>query len=121
MARRAKQAGKGGLSELAETVRDKVSGETAEASAAPHAQTPRPATRAEEVIKRRQVNVPLTVDRPPTEFPVHIDVRLDVAQSTALRRVARALDLADAHLKNGTRVVHPTQALRYLLEQLDAA
>lgn len=96
---------------------DTAEGAREDAAVAPQAQD----DSSGPLVERRQVTVPWTSEPPPTEFSLHLDVRLDLAQSTALRRVARALDLADAHLRNGVRVVQPTQAVRYLLERLAEA
>jgi len=64
------------------------------------------------------VEVPFAVNYPPSEFIVHLDVHLTLAQSTAIRRVARQLDRKQAYLRNGQRVVNTNAAVKWLLEQI---
>lgn len=53
-----------------------------------------------------------------TNWGLHIDCELTAGQSVAIRRVAAALDRSGARLANGRRVVEPTAAIKYLLEQI---
>lgn len=64
------------------------------------------------------LEVPLTSDPPPSEFQMHIDVKLDVRQSTVLRRMTRELDVQQAKLANGRRVTEATHAFKWLLEKI---
>lgn len=64
------------------------------------------------------VEIPLS-DVPQARFGIHIDTRLPHALSTTLRRVATALDRQQARLKNGERVTKSTQAMRWILEQIE--
>jgi hypothetical protein len=54
-------------------------------------------------------------------FPLHLDVRLSVDQSNALRRVAAALDRRHARLSSGKPVYGANDRIRYLLEQVATA
>lgn len=63
-----------------------------------------------------EISVPLSSELP-TEFPIHLDVTLPPPSATTLRRIAIALDRQQARTSDGQRVVKPTQALRWLLEQ----
>lgn len=54
-------------------------------------------------------------------FPIHVNLQLDPFVGMTLRRIARAYDNKQATLKNGTRVVTPTQAVRKLLEDIGNA
>ena len=54
-------------------------------------------------------------------FGLHLDVSLKSGPSNALRRVAAALDAQQARLRNGKRVVDASAALRWLIEQIEAA
>jgi len=68
------------------------------------------------------IEVPLCRDTPPVGFCVHLDARLTLEQSTALRKTAAALDKAQARLASGKRVVGSADAVKYILERLaDAA
>lgn len=68
------------------------------------------------------IEVPLCRDMPPVGFCLHVDARLTPDQSNALRKTAAALDQQNARLANGKRIVHPTDALKFILERLaDAA
>lgn len=53
---------------------------------------------------------------PSKSFVMHIDTKLTPKQSAALRSIAGGLDRQQARLENGTRVVKPNDALKYLLE-----
>lgn len=63
-----------------------------------------------------EISVPLSSELP-SEFPIHLDVSLPPPSATMLRRIAIALDRQQARTSDGQRVVKPTQALRWLLEQ----
>jgi hypothetical protein len=63
------------------------------------------------------VTLPLCEDLP-SEFGIHIDTDIPPPAATTLRRIAIALDRRQATLVSGVRVTNPTQALRYLLEQM---
>jgi hypothetical protein len=63
------------------------------------------------------VTLPLCEDLP-SEFGIHIDTDIPPPAATTLRRIAIALDRRQATLASGVRVTNPTQALRYLLEQM---
>ena len=63
-----------------------------------------------------RVEVPIEPNFPPSEFMVHLDVRLTLEQSTVVRRIARQLDRQQAFLKNGQRVVNNNSAVKWLLE-----
>jgi hypothetical protein len=64
------------------------------------------------------IEVPYSTDAQRASFCLHIDVRLDGRQSDALRRVAAELDRRGARLANRQRIVHPTHAIKYVLELL---
>lgn len=55
---------------------------------------------------------------PPTAFGMHLDVRLSAKQSLALRSIACGLDRKQVVLENGRRVIDPSNAIRYLLEEV---
>lgn len=65
-----------------------------------------------------QIEVPLTEQPPPTEFVFHVDCKLTPQQSTVARRLAQQLDLQNACLNNGQRIVNVHGALKWLLEQI---
>lgn len=62
------------------------------------------------------IEIPISLDLPPSEFGVHVDAHLSARQSTALRRIAMQLDRRQAVLQSGKRVVNATDAIKYLLE-----
>lgn len=64
------------------------------------------------------VEIPISPTMPPSEFTVHVDIKLSPPQSTALRRVAAELDRKQARLMNGQRVVNVNGAIRWLIEQI---
>jgi len=59
-------------------------------------------------------------DVPAASWPLHIDVRLTPVQSQALRRITHGLDIQRATLENGRRVVNATDAVRFVLEQIES-
>lgn len=65
------------------------------------------------------VEIPVCCEIPEATWRLHIDVKLSPSQSNALRRVAMGLDAERATLSNGRRVVSTTDAIRYVLEQID--
>jgi hypothetical protein len=69
---------------------------------------------AEELVA--EVSIPISEELA-REFPIHLDVTLPPPSATTLRRIAIALDRQQARTSDGQRVVKPTQALRWLLEQ----
>ena len=62
------------------------------------------------------IELPISPEMP-GEFGLHIDTRLDLTQSTILRRIANQLDKQQTRLSNGRRIVTPTDALKHILEQ----
>ncbi|WP_425618046.1 hypothetical protein NA78x_001739 [Anatilimnocola sp. NA78] len=64
------------------------------------------------------VEVPIA-PMPPSEFTVHIDMKLTPPQSTVARRIAAHLDRQQACLRNGQRITTPSAALKWLLEQIE--
>lgn len=60
-------------------------------------------------------------DLPEVAWAVRIDTRLTYDQGNALRKITEALDQQQARLASGKRVVHPTDAVKYLLEQASKA
>lgn len=56
---------------------------------------------------------------PPSEFTVHVDMKLTPPQSTTARRIAAHLDRRQATLRNGQRVLTPSGAIKWLLEQIE--
>lgn len=59
---------------------------------------------------------------PPHEYAQqHVEVQLNEPQAFALKRLVEGLDLAGARLNNERRITEPPDALRYLLERIDAA
>jgi hypothetical protein len=74
------------------------------------------------VIRRQEqelvaeISIPISEELS-REFPIHLDVTLPPPSATTLRRIAIALDRQQARTSDGQRVVKPTQALRWLLEQ----
>ncbi len=64
------------------------------------------------------VEIPISPAMPPSEFTVHVDIKLTPPQSTALRRVAAELDRKQARLLNGQRVINVNGAIRWLIEQI---
>ena len=71
-------------------------------------------------LQPASVTMPMDTGELPSEFAVHLDLRLSVPQSTALRRIALALDRQGAKLASGQRVVTVSHAVRYLLEQFSS-
>ncbi len=67
-----------------------------------------------------KIDVAFARDYPAVTWALHINTKLTVDQTNALRRIADALDRQQATLANGRRVVTPAEALRYLLEQVAA-
>jgi hypothetical protein len=65
-----------------------------------------------------QIEIPLTSQPLPTEFVFHVDCKLTPQQSTVARRIAQQLDLQNACLENGQRIVNVHGALKWLLEQI---
>lgn len=53
-------------------------------------------------------------------FALHVDLRLSIDQSNAVRRVAAALDRQHARLASGKPVYGANDTIRYLLEQIAA-
>lgn len=66
------------------------------------------------------VEIPISPAMPPSEFTIHIDIKLSPPQSTALRRVAAELDRKQVKLKSGHRVVNVNGAIRWMIEQLES-
>ena len=64
------------------------------------------------------IEVPLAIQQPPTEFIVHVDLKLTPQQSTIARRIAQQLDLQHARLNNGQRIINVHGAIKWLLEQI---
>ncbi len=64
------------------------------------------------------VEIPIC-EVPSASWPLHIDVKLTPAQSKALRRITQGLDVRGATLGNGRRVVNATDAVRFVLEQIE--
>lgn len=63
--------------------------------------------------------VPLSPLLPPSEFTVHVDIKLSPPQSTTIRRIASELDRRQARLKSGHRVTNVNGAIRWLMEQIE--
>lgn len=63
------------------------------------------------------IEVPVA-ERCPTGFQIHVDLTVNGESAMLLRRIAKAYDRRQATLKNGTRVVNPTTALRKMLEDI---
>jgi hypothetical protein len=74
-------------------------------------------SKPEEAELVAEVTVPIC-ECVPSEFGLHIDTDIPPPAATTLRRIAMALDRRQAKLASGIRVTNPTQALRYLLEQM---
>lgn len=67
-------------------------------------------------VNEVSVTLPLG-EIPATTWGIHIDTRLNVVQSTALRRIAAGLDQSMVRLASGARVVSANDALKFLLEK----
>ena len=65
-----------------------------------------------------QIEIPLTGQPPPTEFVFHVDCKFTPQQSSVARRIAQQLDLQNARLDNGQRIVNVHGALKWLLEEI---
>lgn len=65
-----------------------------------------------------QIDIAYAREFPAVTWALHVNTKLTVDQTNALRRIADALDRQQATLANGRRVVTPAEALRYLLEQV---
>lgn len=66
------------------------------------------------------IEVPICRETPEADFCLHIDTRLSLDQSNAIRKAAAALDRQQARLSGGKRVVNPTDAVKFMLERLAA-
>lgn len=66
------------------------------------------------------VEVPFCTQLAVPDFVLHVDTRFTIEQSNILRRIAEQADRDNARLANGTRVVRPTEALKYILELVGA-
>ena len=71
-----------------------------------------------ESLRVVQIEIPLTGQPPPTEFVFHVDCKLTPQQSTVARRIAQQLDLQNACLNNGQRIVNVHGAMKWLLEEI---
>jgi hypothetical protein len=83
-----------------------------------------PAEFVSEILAKPEIvtiEIPVSAEPLPTAFNLHIDTRLSAEQSAVLRRVARKLDEQNVTLASGKRAVHPTDAVKYLLEIISAA
>jgi hypothetical protein len=65
------------------------------------------------------VEIPITEELPPSEFTVHIEMKLTPPQSTTARRIAAQLDRKLVCLRNGQRVTTPSAAIKWMLEQVE--
>lgn len=72
----------------------------------------------EQDVRIVQIDIPVTLQPPPTEFVFHVDCKLTPQQSTVARRIAQQLDRQNACLNNGQRIVNVHGALKWLLERL---
>jgi hypothetical protein len=76
--------------------------------------------RSEEVMKTPTsvlIEVPIA-PLPPSEFIVHIEMKLTPLQSTIARRIAAHLDRQQVCLKNGQRITSSSGAIKWLLERI---
>lgn len=71
----------------------------------------------EDDLQTAMVEIPVS-ERCPTGFQIHVDLTVNGEAAMTLRRIAKAYDRQQATLKNGTRVVNPTTALRKILEEI---
>ena len=62
------------------------------------------------------VEIPADGHAPEAAFALHIDMRITAKHANALRRIAASLDKSQHVLDSGKRAVHPTDAVRYLIE-----
>lgn len=63
------------------------------------------------------IEVPYAADVEAVSWGIHLNLQLSPDQTNTLRRIAEGLDRQRATLANGRRVVTPSDAIRYLLEQ----
>lgn len=59
-------------------------------------------------------------DEPLPNFGIHVDLKLDIDQANALRRLATVLDNSKATTAKGRRVTDCHGALRWLLDEMAA-
>jgi len=64
------------------------------------------------------LEVPLGAPVPLATWGIHLDTRLTPAQSGVLRRLTVELDRQQATLAGGRRVASPTDAIKWILDQL---
>lgn len=65
------------------------------------------------------IEVPIDRTVQPLTWGLHLDLKLTPEQSCAIRRIAAGLDKQQAKLTSGRRVVDPSAAVRYVLEQIE--